>query len=1081
MRFKVGFILFQDKSAFLFLPVKRQDRQVNRNPNRVINETGFHSLRVESRSFCLYICKTKTKGLMYEVSTPSLIRVSCIDKGERIGIDAYADLAVFDSEKTLVALRIGGYPESVQAMSEAIQGGCSLELQGKKEKFTVTTKGKRSYVRKLSHDGIYAEGMHYLKDDDPRSLMIGGENEKEESKTVALNRNLYFFCNGDDELFTELDQKLSVPLIPEFKDYFLSEIKKRNILKPLQVYCIGRRFQGWHMNVTDKETELVEVLEDGLKAGCITIPGASDEPSRDFDSILTFTQYLQEFGTMIADRIKDCFPPRYNPAEEPICPELDEVNQFVMDQAGYSLFDAQLGAAEALKRQLETDKMALLVAECGTGKTKIGSAALYAYQHSNPKRRVYDKAFNVIICPSHITGKWVRELHETIPNCFAKHIQTMTDVDNLYEYYKTHSKTVYCILSKETARNGYMRKPSVRWNPVRKGFECPHCGYIQEMTVFDGDTSYLVNADSTFFLNENSKNHKCQNSKCREPLWGMLNPTVLAPENTDWVRIGGYGFVHRRFAWQAHCICKSKENLAKIEEVMDNPNGIFPAPGAYSRYPLSAYIKRKIRRIDALLVDELHQYSGESAQGQAMAELAGIADKVLGMTATLINGYAKGIFYLLYRLKAHLMLEDNHRYNGSNEFCAQYGVVEELYELDTSQYNTTSKASKRKMREKFLPGISPIVYSRFLLENTVFLSLADMGKELPDYEEIPVFCDMTDKVREEYTRLETVFKKIMRKDAKLGNRIMSAFMNLLTAYPDQPYGHDPIYNPLIRHKKESVILPENIGDGTVLQPKDTEVMSLIESKIAAGERVIVYTAWTRLDTQEKLLKALAEKNIPSAILDQRVPTVKRETWVDKRLGEGVKVLIVNPALVETGLDLNAFTTLIFYNIAYNLYIFRQASRRSWRINQTAPKVEVYMFYYRNTMQQRALRLMASKLSAATVIEGNISDEGLAAMSACEDMTTQLAKELMLGIRENTETLADSFKKMAIHNERSKKQTPAPQGITVTASEATEPAPVTQPQPQPVTVTATHPAITIIETSGKKFDTGQLSIFDLLAS
>ena len=42
-----------------------------------------------------------------------------------------------------------------------------------------------------------------------------------------------------------------------------------------------------------------------------------------------------------------------------------------------------------------------------------------------------------------------------------------------------------------------------------------------------------------------------------------------------------------------------------------------------------------------------------------MAELAGIADKVLGMTATLVNGYAKGIFYLLFRLKARLMLLDN--------------------------------------------------------------------------------------------------------------------------------------------------------------------------------------------------------------------------------------------------------------------------------------------------------------------------------------------------------------------------------------------------------------------------------------
>ena len=59
--------------------------------------------------------------------------------------------------------------------------------------------------------------------------------------------------------------------------------------------------------------------------------------------------------------------------------------------------------------------------------------------------------------------------------------------------------------------------------------------------------------------------------------------------------------------------------------MLNNPQGVFPARGAYDRYPLSSYIKKRIRRIDALIVDELHQYSGESAQGQSMAELAGIA------------------------------------------------------------------------------------------------------------------------------------------------------------------------------------------------------------------------------------------------------------------------------------------------------------------------------------------------------------------------------------------------------------------------------------------------------------------------
>lgn len=596
------------------------------------------------------------------MTTPPLIRVSCKSGKEKIGLTNYSDMVIYDKEHNLVAIRLGGYPEMVQAMSDAILGGCDLELTGARETIHVNSKGRHSFERKITHDGVYAEAMHYLRDDPLQSLSVGDDNEnaKSEKETVKLKRNLYFFCKDDEELFAELDRKLSVPLIPEFKDYFISELKNRGLLSPMRVCCIGRKFDGWHMNVSEEESEVVSVLEDGLKSGVIAIPGVSVQKNEIFSNIRSFTQYLQSFGTKIADRIKKCFPPVFNPAEQPISDRLREVNQYVIDHAGYSLFDAQLGAAEALRRQLETSKLAFLVAECGTGKSKIGNAALYAYQHSNPKRRTAQKAFNVVICPSHITGKWVRELHETIPNCFAQYVQSMSDVDRLYELYQKEEKTVYCILSKETARNGYMMKAAVSWNRLKNGFTCPICGGVQEMTVFDGCSSYLVNANAGFFRNRNSKNHKCQ--FCGEPLWEMFNPDDLAPERNAWVRIGGYGFIHRRFTIEALTQCKSKEHIPKIQEVCQNPHGVFPARGAYDRYPLSAYIKKRVRRIDALIADELHQYSGESAQGQSMAELAGIADKVIGMTATLVNGYAKGIFYLLFRLKSHLMLLDDQAY-----------------------------------------------------------------------------------------------------------------------------------------------------------------------------------------------------------------------------------------------------------------------------------------------------------------------------------------------------------------------------------------------------------------------------------
>ena len=158
-----------------------------------------------------------------------------------------------------------------------------------------------------------------------------------------------------------------------------------------------------------------------------------------------------------------------------------------------------------------------------------------------------------------------------------------------------------------------------------------------------------------------------------------------------------------------------------------------------------------------------------------------------------------------------------------------------------------------------------------------------------------------------------------------------------------------------------------------------------------------------------------QEGIHTDILAPTISPEKREAWVEQRVNSGLQVLIANPKCVETGLDLNTFTTLIFYSMGYNLFTLRQASRRSWRINQTAPRVEVYMLYYADTMQAKAMKLMASKLAVAGLIEGSFSEEGLAAMSDVRDMTSQMAKELAQGIKDNVEDIAAAFKKMAVIN------------------------------------------------------------------
>ncbi|MGN0493744.1 MAG: hypothetical protein ACI4F7_08865, partial [Acutalibacteraceae bacterium] len=97
-------------------------------------------------------------------------------------------------------------------------------------------------------------------------------------------------------------------------------------------------------------------------------------------------------------------------------------------------------------------------------------------------------------------------------------------------------KTVYLVLSKESARNGYLRKPAVIWSKRKNAFVCPICGEVQKMTVNIDGISVKEPADSFFYREENSKNHKCNN--CGTVLWSVCNPDCISPEKNEWVRIG---------------------------------------------------------------------------------------------------------------------------------------------------------------------------------------------------------------------------------------------------------------------------------------------------------------------------------------------------------------------------------------------------------------------------------------------------------------------------------------------------------------------------------------------------------------
>ncbi|MDK2463705.1 MAG: DEAD/DEAH box helicase [Candidatus Korarchaeota archaeon] len=409
------------------------------------------------------------------------------------------------------------------------------------------------------------------------------------------------------------------------------------------------------------------------------------------------------------------------------------------------------------------------------------------------------------------------------------------------------------------------------------------------------------------------------------------------------------------------------------------------------RYPIAEYVKKYMRGFfDFLVADEVHELKGgDTAQGNAFGALASACRKTLALTGTLLGGYADDVFFILYRLAPEVMRQDGLGYRDVTAWMAKYGVLER-----TTRYypedNVFSKGKRGRTSVKRRPGVSPQVFSRHLLERTVFLGLEDISRDLPPLREEAIAVDMDEDLAVAYGELEDRLGDAVRAALAEGSKaLLGTYVNALLSYPDRPFDNEPIIHP---HTGEVVAEAEERPKDAVYA-KERRLVDIVAENLEAGRRVFVYCQYTgKKDVTERLRDILCDEDIYAEVLRQSVRPEQREEWIRSRVEDGVEVVIANPKLVQTGLDLYDFPTLAFYQTGYSIYSLRQASRRSWRIGQDK-NVRVYYLYYRPTMQERAMYLMGSKLEAALAIEGRFSEEGLLAMTQGEDMTTALAKAL----------------------------------------------------------------------------------------
>jgi hypothetical protein len=168
----------------------------------------------------------------------------------------------------------------------------------------------------------------------------------------------------------------------------------------------------------------------------------------------------------------------------------------------------------------------------------------------------------------------------------------------------------------------------------------------------------------------------------------------------------------------------------------------------------------------------------------------------------------------------------------------------------------------------------------------------------------------------------------------------------------------------------------------------------IKKELAEGRRCQVFAVYTQKhDVTARLQRILCNEGLRTAVLKASVDTSKREAWYARQVKDGVQVVICHPKLVETGLDLLDFPSIIFYESGYSLHTLRQASRRSWRIGQRRP-ARMKFLCSEGTMQSSCLRLMGKKLLVALTMEGKFAGEGLQSIDEDDDMLSAMARELV---------------------------------------------------------------------------------------
>jgi hypothetical protein len=438
--------------------------------------------------------------------------------------------------------------------------------------------------------------------------------------------------------------------------------------------------------------------------------------------VSTIYDYMRAYSNLLGERILRQYPALHQ-FEDSVSPRVDELRR--------KPFPAQTIALMGVAKRWQEWRTAMVVAECGTGKTLISLGAIHVHSDGSP--------FTALaMVPPHLVEKWAREAFLTLPGIRVFLIDDFRSGGS------------------EDAPHGVNEVRLRRGDIVREGL---HTTLSELRLRKDSATSRkrwrsICGRPALFLVGrERAKLGYFWRHAYRFPRSGPYLGCVVNPETGKPVIVDGGRLTAAEF------------EQVKISEIIES-RGEKPCRALHS--PLWQADSDKIRRMapiefigrympgwfDYAICDEIHQLAGDTAQGNALGTLASCTDRIVGLTGTLLGGYADDLFNTLFRLEAKRMKEHGYEWgtSGRGAFTQDYGVLETITKVEPAD-NACSKAKTTStVRRK--PGASPLLFGEFLMQLCAFVFLEDISGELPPYEETFVSVPMDASMLVAYRALE---------------------------------------------------------------------------------------------------------------------------------------------------------------------------------------------------------------------------------------------------------------------------------------------------------------------------------------